>query len=312
MITQGIELVTSAARAEFFKNYAALPNRINQLAFRLPSGMKIESFAWLGDTPQVREWVGSRIHKGLPELSFSITNKLWETTLDFDYFTWTSQAGAEIAKNRAQQASSKAVTHYYKLLLDVMIANGLCYDGQNFFDTGHFDPGASYTTVQDNTATITGLSSATACTALDAVKIVRNIREGFLAIKDGAGDESFGDDFDTIRPLILIPPAIVGSFNMAKNNDTIVDSGAPVDNDVKGTFDFAVSSKVGASDVYALLVGVAGRYPFIYQDYSPVQMNDNGSRVLEGETPLLTVTISTAGNVGFGDWRLARKAVRST
>jgi phage major head subunit gpT-like protein len=279
---------------------------------RIPSNMKTESFAWLGDSPNVREWVGSRIHKGMPELSFAITNKLYEGTLDFDYFTYTSPTGGAMASARASQLGQKMSSQPYRLALDVMVANGLCYDGQNFFDTDHTDPGAGYTTSQSNAVTVTGLSSATACTALDAVKVVRAIHQHFLGIKDSEGDPSFGDELAAIRPLLIVPIAVSAVFNQAKNSSTIIDSGSPVDNDVQGTFDVVISDKASASVVYALALGAGGRFPFIFLEHTPASLRDNADRVLSGETPILTVMASSAHSVGYGDWRCAVKATRST
>lgn len=312
MITQGIELVTSAARASFFANFNPLPDRLAQIAMRMPSDMKTESYAWLGDAPNVREWVGSRIHKGMPELTFSISNKLFESTIDVDYFTYTSPAGGAQVAARTSQMAQKMSSHPYRLAMDVMIANGLCYDGQNFFDTDHTDPGGSNVTGQNNTATLTGLSSSTACTPLDAMKIVRAIHAHFLGVKDSEGDESFGDVYGGIRPLIIVPPAIVAAFNQVLKNPTVTDATVEYDNDARDSFDLISSSKVGTSDVYALALGAGGRFPFIFQEHTSVSLRDNSDRVLAGETPVLTISAAGAWNVGYGDWRCARKLTRST
>ena len=43
-----------------------------------PSNQLTETYAWLGQVPTFREWIGERTAKGLPEFDFSIKNKdLW-------------------------------------------------------------------------------------------------------------------------------------------------------------------------------------------------------------------------------------------
>src|SRR3954463_8884882 len=48
------------------------------------SSQEEEIYKWLGNVPAFREWLGGRNAKGLRTETFSIRNKKWEQTLDFD------------------------------------------------------------------------------------------------------------------------------------------------------------------------------------------------------------------------------------
>jgi len=310
MKTQAIELVTSAARAAFWTEFNQMPDRIGSIAYRIASDMKIESYAWLGDAPNVREWVGNRVHKGVPELSFTITNKLWESTLDFDFFTISSPAGGAQATVRGRQMGNKAATHPYRLALSLLEANPTCYDSVAFYATTHKDPGANYTTNQSNAITVTGMTSTTAPSAFDMLTCVRAIHNYFLTVKDGEGDEAFGDSYLSIKPIVICHPSYITSLNQVAVNDQITSGTVMVGNDCVGTFTPVVSNRLTAVATSAFIYAIAPNSPrsaFIYQEHSPVSLTDNASSVLAGEVPDLSMRAAGAWNVGVGDWRCSAR-----
>jgi phage major head subunit gpT-like protein len=42
-----------------------------------------ETYAWLGAVPKFREWIGGRVATKPKKERYTITNKLWEQTLEF-------------------------------------------------------------------------------------------------------------------------------------------------------------------------------------------------------------------------------------
>lgn len=52
-----------------------------RLAMGVPSSSESETYGWLGEFPQLREWIGDRIVKELDKHSFTIRNRLFESTI---------------------------------------------------------------------------------------------------------------------------------------------------------------------------------------------------------------------------------------
>jgi len=110
---------------------------IDRLSFYVDSDQE-EEHKWLGMTPQMREWIGGRLIKGLRDFGVKIQNKDFEASIGIGL--------NEIRRNKTQQImsrvdglASRANTHGARLLSDLIIAgeSTVCYDGEFFFDTDH-------------------------------------------------------------------------------------------------------------------------------------------------------------------------------
>ena len=118
-----------------------------------------ETYNWLGQSPKLREWKGERLAKGLRENGLTITNKLFEATLDVDVQELRRDKTGQVMA-RVDDLGARANQHWAVLCSD-FINNGhigtgpglLAYDGQFFYDTDHKDPGAENQTNQDNDLT---------------------------------------------------------------------------------------------------------------------------------------------------------------
>lgn len=120
---------------------------------------KDETYVGLGDPPMPVENKGELQVRGLHERHITIENKDWEVTLAVTHnainddrvghlVPWMRKAGMRFEQHmdkRCWQALNGGDGSTY----------GLCYDGNEFFDTQHADSGAEYTTVQSNLSTTT-------------------------------------------------------------------------------------------------------------------------------------------------------------
>lgn len=109
-----------------------------RIATTVPSSTASNTYAWLGDFPQLQEWVGDRVLKDMKAQGYQISNKLYEATLGVPRVAIEDdQYGhyATIAASMGQEAAQ----HPDRMIAAVMAAGtaALCYDGQNFFDTDH-------------------------------------------------------------------------------------------------------------------------------------------------------------------------------
>lgn len=110
----------------------------NKLATEVPSTTAANDYAWLGQFPGLREWIGDRIIKSLAAEGYTIKNKKFESTvaiprdaLDDDQQGIYSPMMAEMGQAAARHPDQ---------LVYGLIKRGfetLCYDGQFFFDTDH-------------------------------------------------------------------------------------------------------------------------------------------------------------------------------
>ena len=98
----------------------------------------LEEYAWLGQVPAMRQWIGGRDAKGLPEYNFTIRNVHYEATLDFLVRDLRRDKTGQCL-TRIRELATRANAHWASLL-STLILNGAstdCYDGEYFFDTDH-------------------------------------------------------------------------------------------------------------------------------------------------------------------------------
>ncbi|PTR17496.1 Mu-like prophage major head subunit gpT [Nitrosospira sp. Nsp2] len=97
-----------------------------------------ETYAFLGQSPAMREWVGGRQAKGLSGGSLILTNRHYEATLEIAVRDARRDKTSQIAA-RVQEFADRAETHWASLLSTLLLngASSLCYDGQYYFDTDH-------------------------------------------------------------------------------------------------------------------------------------------------------------------------------
>lgn len=111
---------------------------ISDIAMTVPSSTGTEEYGWLGELPDMREWVGDRVVNQLQAAGYSIRNKDWEQTVgvkrnDIE----DDNVGMYSVRFRAMGRST--ASHPPKLSWG-LLKNGFatkCYDGQYFFDTDH-------------------------------------------------------------------------------------------------------------------------------------------------------------------------------
>lgn len=108
------------------------------IATRIPSSTSINTYAWLGDMPQMREWLGDRVIKGLSGKAYTLENKSYELTIGVPREAIEDDSFG-IYMPVAEQMGFKAASHPARLVF-AALKNGttnLCYDGQPFFSSSH-------------------------------------------------------------------------------------------------------------------------------------------------------------------------------
>lgn len=185
------ELGYRGLREEFFQSLASVIERswANAIGMIVDSDQEIETYKWLGMSPQMREWVGGRLAKKLRVESFQIRNLPFESTLYFDDDDLRREKTAQF-RVRIQDLALRAGTHWNKLITDLLIANGNGYDGKAFFATNHVS-GDSGTLTNLLTATevpSANVATAAAPTASEMAAIIMELTAYMMGWKDDQGE----------------------------------------------------------------------------------------------------------------------------
>src|SRR4051812_19004368 len=106
---------------------------INGVSMRFQSDQPSETYKWLGQVPQMREWIGGRNPKGFRENGITIENKHYEATLEILVKEMRRDKTGQVMV-RVNELADRTNDHWAKLL-STLILNGastVCYDGQYF------------------------------------------------------------------------------------------------------------------------------------------------------------------------------------
>jgi phage major head subunit gpT-like protein len=153
----GIGLTTSRAIIGEFYNRLSQnvgADWIGPVSMLIQSNQETENYKWLGMSPAMRQWIGGRHAKGFKDQGLSVTNVEYEATLEVLSRELRRDKTGQIM-TRVRELADRANGHWASLLSTLIEAGAAttCYDAEYFFDTDHEDPGAVYTTHQDNDLT---------------------------------------------------------------------------------------------------------------------------------------------------------------
>ena len=292
-------LLTKGIRNEFFKTFDATPTFWERLATRIPSTSDSETYKFLGQTPQMREWGTGRVAKGLRTESYTVENLKYETTLEVDRDEVSDSQLPQIMV-RVKEMAARAATHKDYLISQLLI-NGTTtgfnsYDGVTFFNNTHtFGDSGN----QDNLL-------AGAATAPDAPTVA----ECQLALKQALSSMmQFKDDRGEIIPtpltgmVVACHPTAYLTWLEAVTSKLVSNS-----DNVLTQFTFEVLPIPWFTDVseYYLLKVDGHIKPFILQDREPLEFssltNDSETGFLK-EKFLYGVRARYA--MTYGEWRNA-------
>jgi phage major head subunit gpT-like protein len=145
-------------RRQFADAYAGMnaSSMWRTVAMQVSSSTASNTYDWLGDFPNLREWVGDRVVKDMKENAYQITNKLFEATVGVAR-TAIEDDNIGTTGNRIRAMGQAAAQHPDLMIADLIKAGNtsLCYDGQFFFDVDH--PVAAN---HDGTGTVTSVSNS--------------------------------------------------------------------------------------------------------------------------------------------------------
>jgi phage major head subunit gpT-like protein len=166
---------------------------VNGVSNLFNSDQSSETYAFLGMSPAMREWVGGRQAKGLRGNSFTIANKHYEATIEVERRDVRRDKTAQILA-RVNEFADSAMTHWASLLSSLLLSGPttVCYDGQYYFDTDHAE-GDSGTQSNSISVDISALPASVhgSVTAPSVEEMQQSILSGIaqiLSFKDDRGE----------------------------------------------------------------------------------------------------------------------------
>ena len=133
-----IESLQTGFNLSFQQGFGSVTPTWQQIAMRVSSSAKVETYGWMKGLPAVREWIGQRVINNLEATGAQIVNRDWEHTIGVDsndieddrlgiYAPMFAMQGEVVARHPDDLV--------WSLLAQGMTTTGL--DGQYFFDTDH-------------------------------------------------------------------------------------------------------------------------------------------------------------------------------
>lgn len=288
-------------------SYAALEaanaSWAGQLMTTIDSNQETETLAWLGNVPGMREWIGGKQAKTMLVHQYSISSKDWESTVEYHRRDLAEDKTGQL-QSRLNEQMTRALGHRTKLLSQ-LIANGataVCYDGHYFFDTNHVDgdSGQMSNNIQFDVTTPDGPTAGEMERA-----ILASIQQLFT-FKDDQGEPINENAADF---LIIGPAKYMSAALAATTSPTVIDGTASRTNLIQNSGAFKIRYVPNArltGNKFATFRVDGGVKPFINLEREPLEISVLG----EGsdfyfETHRKRVSVTSAGNVGYGLWQHA-------
>lgn len=133
-----LDLVFKGFKTVYTDAFMNAPVHWDKIAMTVPSASRDETYGWLGNFPQLREWIGPRHVHNLKAHSFKITNRKFESTISIERDD-LSDDRLGVFKPAISEMGHLARQHPEELIFGLLTSgfSTTCFDGQYFFDADH-------------------------------------------------------------------------------------------------------------------------------------------------------------------------------
>lgn len=278
---------------------------VPQIANEFTSDQATETYAGIGTSPQLREWIGGKDAKSFSEQSLVISNKDFESTIEIPVKDLRRDKTGFL-NARISELMQRAVTHEAKLLSD-LIENGdgttiaSCYDGKALWADNH-SVGSSGTIDNKISVDISALPVSVNGTITDpsVAEFVHAALAGVSQIqsfKDDQGEpiNEFANSFTVMVPTGLSKVARLALTQTLINNET-----NPLISDSL-TYNVITNPRLTWTDQFAVFRNDGSFKTFICQTESAPMFKslaEGSDHEFNNNAHLYSVEKS--GNVGYG------------
>lgn len=280
---------------------------VSKIGLMVDSDQETETYKLLGMVPVLRQWKGGRLLRALRTDGFTITNLLFEATLPVDVDDLRRDKTGQLAI-RMGEVGKRTGTHWLKLVTEAIENNGLCYDGQNFFDTDHSlgDSGTQINSLAAAQAPSLNVTTPTNPTSDEFEDIIAELVGYMWGYKDDQGEPINGDALQ----FCLMVPAFMAANARKAVRALLSNSGSTA---LMQTQDFSVAvvpnPRLTDDDVIYLFRADSEMKPFILQGEIEPRVSYLGPESEHAfKTRQVLYGVESIRNVGYGEPLHAIKA----
>lgn len=283
--SQNLRGIYIAFNTLFNKAFEAQKPIYEQIATVTPSTTDAETYAWLGDIPNMREWIGDREVQNLSGSDYAIKNK------DFELTVGVPRNAIEDDKiglyNPSIQMLGQSAALHPDQLVFTLLKDGFadkCYDGEPFFSTTH-------KVGKKNVS-----NKGTAKLSMEAYIAAR---AAIMSLTN-----SKGQPLGLIPDTLVVPPAL----DATARDILIADQINGTKNTMQGTATPLMAPQLAGNDsAWFLLCTKRPIKPLIYQQRKAAKFvaktDEKDDNVFFSNKYLYGV--DSRGNAGFGFWQMA-------
>lgn len=312
------KLSSRAIIGSFYKRLNTLDgaNWINAISMLINSDQESEEYRWLGQVPQMREWLGGRQAKGFSDFTQTLTNVHYEATLEVLTRELRLDKTGQLLIRISELA--RRTNSHWASLLTTQIDNGIttaCYDGQFFFDTDHTEGNNTTSQSNDISVDISALPVTTAgtITAPSVEEMQLTIQEGVKAIIGFLDNENEPMNEDASSFLVMVPLALRTATQAALANPMLATGASQTSLQALENIKISMVSNVRLdnlssawTDSFAIFQTDGDAKSLIRQQETPVQIKAiaEGSE-LEFNEDKHHYGVDSWRTTGFGFWQKA-------
>jgi phage major head subunit gpT-like protein len=278
-----------------YRNFMQSPEVMRAMAMMTVtrSTKASEDFAWLGDLPGMKEWIGTKDLGGISDYDFTIKNKDWYTGFSIDRNEIEDDQVGAIMPRVAAMAQVAALWPY-RLVLQLLDDgdSGLAYDGSAFF---------ANRSVNDNLLSGSGVDTL--------AHIKTDIQTATTTLRTMKTDTG---EYMNLRPTLLVcPPAVEFSMIEALQTPGIINTGTGATVNPLSSLGIQVVSfpELSDADDWYLLCTDRPLKPFIFQQRKAPTAVFDGTE--EADSRKMKYSVEMRGNAGYGFPQMAVKVVNS-
>lgn len=272
--TRSTGLSQKGLMAQFFARLEQAPQHFTKWSLNVPSTSDIETYRWLQNVPQMREWGDGRKAKGLLSESYSIQNLKYEATIEVDRDEIADDQTGQI-NLRIGELAARAGSHKDYLTAGLLAYGATTgynsYDGVTYFSASHTTQSSG---TQSNVTT-SNITTATNPTSTEFRAAVAAAIQRLMEFKDDQGEMLHLTDTGIT---VVIPP----NMRFAAREASLAQIIGQTSNVDVGLFDVVVLPQLlqfddGSStlpyttEIFYILKTDGVRKPFVFQDREPLE-----------------------------------------
>lgn len=275
------------------------------IANSFSSDQATETYAGIGTSPQMREWLGGKDAKSFSEQSLTISNKDFESTIEIPVKDLRRDKTGFL-RLRIAELMQRAVSHEAKLLSD-LIENGTgttiasCYDGKALWADNH-SVGSSGTIDNNISVDISELPVSVNGTTTDpsVAEFAHAALEAVVTIQSFKDDQGEPINEMANNFLIMVPTGLSKAARLAMTQPNINNESNPLMND---TINYRVvaNPRLTWTDKFAVFRTDGNFKSFIIQnEVAPMfkALAEGSDHEFKNNAHLYSV--EKCGNVGYG------------